>query len=508
MRILIYLYFALVIALTVSTNWIIFLSLLSTEVVVLGCLMRIKWDRSSRIQALIEPSDPSKPARRVFVLCFLIIAMGSIIYWLAFYPGGFNLDAYGQWGQAHGIMRYNDWHPVTSTLIIQLFSSICDSFAFCILIQIIAFSLAMALLLTTLYGYGVNSRILLLIATYVSINPAIGLNTISLTKDVQYTIFSVLLFDILIRIYFSNGLWLTGFIHCVYIALISAMLCLVRHNGILFVMPMLLLVLLLKQQKIRYILTSAMLALVCIIIVKVPLSQYLNVTPHENPVGEAMGIPMAIMVNALVSEPDKLPVDVHNFLNDIADDVSWKNHYITGEWDSCKWEFGGASLLADVSPGKILEYTLLTIRSCPESAYHSIRENTRIVWEPLISYNYWVPKVYIEDNDYGIRPAPVKAFSLIAELLIRASFCFPIGMLCWNTGTHIIVIMIVFLLAKGRKINSCSYLYIPLLVYDFGTMLFLAGPNQRYFYCNTVLFLPIVICGLFERGAKVCLKKL
>ena len=209
------------------------------------------------------------------------------------------------------------------------------------------------------------------------------------------------------------------------------MICLVRHNGILYVLPIFLLIPFYTRRSIRYILITAVLSIICVIIVKVPVSQYLNVAPHENRTGEAMGIPMAIMANALICEPEKLPTEVHDFLTDIADDTAWKNHYITGEWDSCKWEFGGSSLLADVSPLKILNYTLMTIKACPDSSYQSVKANTRIVWEPLFSYGYWVPKVYITNNDYGIKATPIKPVTQLTELLIRISLSFPISILCW-----------------------------------------------------------------------------
>ena len=51
----------------------------------------------------------------LFVRLFLFILAGGMLYWLAYYPGGFNLDAYGQWDQVHGIQKLNNWHPVLTT---------------------------------------------------------------------------------------------------------------------------------------------------------------------------------------------------------------------------------------------------------------------------------------------------------------------------------------------------------------------------------------------------------
>ena len=401
------------------------------------------------------------------------------------------------------MIGYNDWHPLISTLLIQLSTKICDSFAFCILVQIIAFSFSVALLLSTLYQYGVCRKIILAITAFTALNPAIALNTISLTKDVQFTILAVLLVDILLRIYFTEGKWLSGVWRYLYLALLSSMICLVRHNGILYVAPTLFLLMFLYRSTMRQVLYISILVALCITAVKVPISALLNVAPHDNPVGEAVGIPMAIMANALVSEPESIPEEVHDFLNDIADDADWNEYYCLGEWDSCKWIFSRATLIKEISPSTLFKYTLQTIESCPESAYDSFRANTQIVWQPVMSKRYWIPEVYIEENEYNIRQKPIGLFSNVAAILTQLSCFFPLNIFCWNTGFQIILIMLALLFARGRRYNTAAFLYLPLLVYDLGTMLLLAGPNQRYFYCNAVLFLPLTVSVQLERG-NVC----
>lgn len=490
-------YLALVFALTLGSAWMAFLALLIPALILLLCKRR---GGDGAIALKRRPAAPGKGGLKLFALLFLIVLAGIAVYWLAYYPGGFNLDAYGQWDQAHGAMEYSDWHPLASTLLIQLAVSIRDSFAFCIFIQIAAFSLSVALLLTTLARHGLSDGLAAGIALYIALNPAIALNVISLTKDVQFAIFGILMADALLRVYFTDGKWLARPGRWLYLALPAALLCLVRHNGILFALPALLLTLLCHRDAARKVLRAALLAALCVGIVKVPVARLLDVRPHDDPVGEAVGIPMAIMANALVSEPDALPGEVHEFLNEIASDAEWNEHYCLGEWDSCKWIFPNAALCGQKPPATLLRYTLLTIEACPESAYESFRENTSIVWQPLNTPAYWVPEVYIEENEYGIEPAPVGFFRGIASGLMRASLRFPLSILCWNTGTQIILVMLAFLLARDKRYNASCYLYAPLFAYDFGTMLLLAGPNQRYFFCNAVLFLPLIAAVLLERG--------
>lgn len=88
----------------------------------------------------------------------------------------------------------------------------------------------------------------------------------------------------------------------------------------------------------------------------------------------------------------------------------------------------------------------------------------------------------------------------IVSTLIRTSRLAPINMLCWNTGAQIIIMMLVLIMVPNQSYNRAVFLYVPLLIYDFAVMLLLSGPNQRYFYCNAVLFLPIIFAVLYKRG--------
>ena len=269
-------------------------------------------------------------------------------------------------------------------------------------------------------------------------------------------------------------------------------------------MPAILLTIILNKNILRWSVLTTVIAVVGLLIFKGPVYHLFDVSPHDNPVGEAMGIPMAIMANVLVTDQESMPEEPHAFMNSIADDSAWIEHYYLGEWDSCKWIFGGIDLLKDTPVQQLLRYTIIAIRANPDAAYQSLRANTMIVWSPIKTADYWVPEVYIEENTSGIESKPVKLFSMIESVLIRASLIFPFNIFCWNTGAQIIIIMTALLLARGKKYRDIAYLYAPLFIYDFGTMLLLSGPNQRYFYCNAVLFLPLSICALLERGDVIC----
>ncbi len=491
-------YFAVVMAFEISTEYRVFC---------FACIVLILWaailwaagkNRRNDVQNHFRFTE-SEQSSAIPVIAALIVILTSAMYWLAYFPGFYNLDADGQWLQAHGILNYNDWHPITSTLIMQLFLSICDRIEFYIVVQIILFSLSVANIVKALEPYHLPAKVLLGIVLWISVTPAIGLNTISVTKDVQFTILIMNLTACMMRIIQTDGAWISVPGHTVGFSVLLGLAALVRHNGILYVFPVILLLLLSYKPLRCRILTVVLLTAALISVIKGPASVMLNVEPHDNAKGEIIGIPMAIMGNALVNDPENLPDDVHRFLNRFASDTQWRECYITGEWDSCKWEFNTDEALQDTSLLKIFSYTWKTVVSCPQTSYDSFRLNTRIVWDFLFTHPYWIPEEYIAPNEFGIVSGGNGFLHSAFEHVKTISLCPVLNFLTWNTGFHTLAILLIYCISNKRMKLAHMLLILPLEVYNGGTMLLLAGPNQRYFYCNAVLFLPIAL-SLFCEG--------
>ena len=437
---------------------------------------------------------------RIHPLWYFIIIFGfSIFWWLAYYPGDFNLDAYGQWDQAHGIAPFSDWHPLTSTLWIKAIIFFYDSMPFYIFIQIILFSTVCSCLLHVLQKYTLSAKGCLVLAFYIGFNPAIGLNTIAVTKDAQFTIIAILYFVCLLKIYYSEGNAIKKYSFIICFSIVSAFLVLLRHNGLLLVLPAYIFLFLLYRPYIRWIMISLICSILIVFLIKMPISQKLHVSPHDNPLGEAVGIPMGIMANAFVHEPDKLPDDVQSFMLSIATEEEWQKHYITGEWDSCKWVFGGIGLLQNESPAKILSLTYKTIITCPQYSYESFRMNTRIVWNPLITDNSWVPETFVSTNDYGISNHPIPFFANIARLIISFSLLPCISCLFWNTGFVLALLFLFICLYRRISDIRLVLLFLPFVCLWLGTMLLLSGPNYRYFYSSAIIGFPLISIVSFSQ---------
>lgn len=432
--------------------------------------------------------------KKVYVMSslFLIILVGAVCYWLAYYPGGFNLDALGQWEQAHGDAPLNNWHPIFTTLIYKFLISIYDSFAFCIGVQIVIFSLSTSFLLYELYNIGIKYRYLIMSAIYIAISPAINKNNICMYKDVYYTITVIWLLVLFIKICISNGQWLKKNVNIISLCVLFILSALIRHNAIFLISTSIVTLFIVYKESRKRLVILAGVTILVLVVIEGPLLRLFNVRQHDNVVGESVGVPMAIMVNAYIFDEEYVPDEVRQFVEDIAPREAWERCYLTGEWDSCKWEFGGTKLFKNESITHFVQLCLKTIIACPDASYMSFRENTRVVWMPVGNI-YWDTWVYIEDNEYGIENARVYKVGVITDKIEKVIYTLSGAVFFWNIGAIMIIYGFLLLLAFRNKHYEVSAIIMPMVVYNLLTMLMLCGPSHRYFYFNSVVILPVIL---------------
>ena len=358
------------------------------------------------------------------IVTTVMVLLGNIAYWLAYYPGGFNLDALGQWDQAHGYWELDNWHPIITTIIYWGLTRISDTLAFCIFSQILLFSLVFGVFMYNLTKLGISRGLLIVISACVAINPAVCMNNVCLIKDVYFTIGVMWLSVLLAKIYASDGYWIDKWRNIAHIVIASVFVMLTRHNGFLFVFPMFVMLLVNYREKFKRLLFSLIFTVVGLALIVGPVFEIAHVRRHENVLGEIIGIPMGAMVNAYVNDYDNTPEEVKNLLETIAEREIWNKSYRTGEWDSCKWDMDTDIILQETGLKNILRMFFDTAKAYPEAVFQSVRENTRIVWQ-LVGRIKWAPWVYIESpNEYEIKENHVPvAESIVGK--IRVEFYSP-----------------------------------------------------------------------------------
>jgi len=151
-------------------------------------------------------------------------------YLLAFWPGVMSADSFGQWTQAHtGVI--NDWHPAFHTMVIRLLTRVWDSPA--------AVGVAQVIALAGLAGWGLSCvgklnspRAVLWVACLATaLSPINGVMSVTLWKDIAYTISVVALTIMILEIVRTEGVWLDRLWSPWALTLTAALVALFRHNG-------------------------------------------------------------------------------------------------------------------------------------------------------------------------------------------------------------------------------------------------------------------------------------
>ncbi len=168
--------------------------------------------------------------------------------------------------------------------------------------------------------------------------PASGMVLSFCWKDTALTIFAIVLAAQMIEIICSDGEWLCKWSHVLELASASVMTMLMRHNGILLVGPMLfLLVLFFWKKAKKFCIGTGLLFMVLVVGIKGPFYRLIHVQSHSQVSAEMLGVPMTILANVLVNEPEKLDEDCRELLYRIGDQELWEQTYQEGNWNSAKW---------------------------------------------------------------------------------------------------------------------------------------------------------------------------
>jgi hypothetical protein len=150
---------------------------------------------------------------------------------LIFFPGFVTDDAFYELRQfVSG--HYNDWHPILYAILIGLITKIHFSPASVVIFQILIVSIAFAWGLGELASMGVSRKILWVLAILCSIAPFNIILTLSLWKDIPYSVCLFLLSVIFLKIINSQGRWLLNPWHWVGLGFTLGAVALFRANGI------------------------------------------------------------------------------------------------------------------------------------------------------------------------------------------------------------------------------------------------------------------------------------
>ncbi len=177
-----------------------------------------------------HPIQNSRPG-----LSWLIYASPMLIVWgvtlLVFWPGMMNPDSLSQWRQAVS-MKFADWHPVFHTLLISVLIRIWNTPAVVAIAQIFFLAITVAWGLKALEESGVPRAALWTLSIGFALFPTNSVIAVTLWKDVANAIAVFWLTIILLKIWQTNGAYISKPHRWLILGIAGFFTSIFRQNGI------------------------------------------------------------------------------------------------------------------------------------------------------------------------------------------------------------------------------------------------------------------------------------
>lgn len=432
----------------------------------------------------------------MFVLCTVICFICMMIWYIGYNPGAFSPDSIAQYKQVIS-GNYNDWHPVWHTLIFfALPLTLTGRIESIVLFQMVCFSFSIGYMSMVIYKYMGKWKSFIAVA-FILLNPYTGCILLYPWKDVGFAIVGLLSMAMMVEVYLSDGEWLYGWWKYILLGAALANMILFRHNGILF-SAFALVGLLFNLNKIKWLRVAVVMA-AFLITVKGPVYRILNVEEPDSRISESVGLPLTVIGNVMKENPVAMDEEMLDFAYSIAPYELWQKQYVCGNFNAIKFAGGDLTVVNESSIGEIMRITVKCFIYAPKASFRAFFALTDMVYGLENGMEGYVYPEIIQ-NDYGIQyKGNENVYGFLESyrsLMTRTSFRYI------SSIGFTILIMIVVMLGKNslrkREDQKKILLCIPILTYNFGTMLLLTGPDSRFFYIS-YLVCPLVVCLAVRR---------
>lgn len=404
-----------------------------------------------------------------------------LLWYAAFFPGCYSPDSIDQLYQALD-GKYSDWHPALQTLITFTLPLVVTggSAWSIVLFQIIEEGLALAYLGMTVRQFAPRWCAYAAVLC-ISLSPVTGSISMYPWKDITFTIFTTILASQVIRIRLSHGKWLAKPQNIVSFILCAVVSCIVRHNGILFVGPMLLYVVLVFNKKKALVIAVCVAALVAVI--RGPFYSAIGVTQPNRRSVEVLGMPMSALGGVMCYTPGALDAETRDFLLEVSPQSAWSEFSYNHGFNSIKFmPVTHGSVIERRGVSEVLSMTLRAFLASPMAALRSPIVLFSMVHLPVARVT-WSTEPTITTNDYGIEYAGFEPLAEVLKSLLSLSKTGLMSLPLWHTG----FIELVLIAALAIRIDGKTFdwfLGIPLMLYNMGTTALLTGTDFRFFWLS------------------------
>ena len=425
--------------------------------------------------------------RKLFLICFIIMLLAWLPYYLNFYPGIMDYDSFTELGIIVNKFSFiSDHHPVLHIIFMSIpfyigfniFGNMTAGIGLITIFQIIIMASIFSSFIVFLYKRKISKLFLIIILCYYSLLPVHGYYSISIWKDIIFSGSILLLIMETIKILEKSKNNELEFKNMISFLLVSLLCIFFRNNAIYmyFIFCIVTLIIFRKEKKIFLIMFGLIFGIY--LFVKGPVFMIFNVSKSETV--EYIGIPIQqigrmAFKKVSFNEDEKemisklLPVEdmAISYNPKIADTIKFNLMFNQKELEENKLEY--------------LKLWLNLVFKYPGISLESYAISTLGYWYPNVLY--WSVEDSVAPNKYNIeteRKTPVVVDNVLKRIEKRD---FPILNIEWSIGLCFWIILIFSILSV--KINGIKGIYPFILVIGIWLTMMIASPvfsEYRYVY--------------------------
>ena len=428
---------------------------------------------------------------KVFLSFFCISFTILFLWFLGSQPGSYSSDSLSQYAQAY-YGKYNDWHPAIHTLLFfTLPLKTTGSVSAIIIFQIVYFSLFMGYFAQVICKYA-DLRTVTLFVFCILASPFTLDILMFPWKDIAFSLTSATCILFSANIYFTNGEWIEKRSHLILFSSAIALTTLFRHNGILFSLPLLLATFFFIPKKKWLILT--ILSITCILCIKGPVYYFFDVSRPRYHTIEIAGFPLSIITHVAKECPECLDSQTSNFIKKMVQPQPlWRNYQKASGFNSIKWKGINANVIEEAGTVSIIKMAVKCFFAAPRHSAIAILGLTNQVYAINTGTNIGT---YIDPNPYGIKKDNNPFFEHLNEQYRIFWESSKLNSIFSCIGTTLIL-MLCFITFKSNFADKQHlkrlFLCLPIIIYVFGTMLLLSGPDIRFFFVTQLAWPSMII---------------
>ena len=397
------------------------------------------------------------------------------IYLLAFFPGMMSADSMVQWGQVL-TGKFVDHHPAFHTFLIWLLTRIYLSPAVIAIAQIIALAFVAGLWFAFFERLGIHRWIIWVLTIIFAVIPVNGTMVNTLWKDIPYSIAVLGLTLIIARVVVTKGAWIDSLSARIILGVTTALVLLLRHDGLTVGVGILLLLIIVYPYKWKSWLVSC---LVCAFL-------YFGIRgPVYNWVGVEKSSTLSEVSLSLYSRAAYAIPGSQTALMISSIELSSPN-WSCNIWATLRPDSFNTDLNRSISPEQITVNLLHRIPNILAYYGRCSRSLEWIVWDPYGEVrNASHVEVLVDPNPYGIKPdSKIPAMrAWISNWVFKTSHDTNLNWFIWRPAFFLYLNLFVSAVLIIRNHNlRFGLLSIPILIQSITFTLILAEPNFRYHY--------------------------